>query len=146
MKHNLFNKFLFDKLDVNSFDPIIQDSQLTKLAPFSWTDFVEHIRAERSGRNRNSRRVSTSTRASSQLIFQTLSQSSILARFQNYSKLEENPEECSVSSLEFPSHHVPIRSTSKSNDDLHNKEGKPGIGDLLGSLSEDPGLAILSPF
>lgn len=106
-----------------------KDSQLTKLAPFSWTDFVEHIRAERTGRNRNSRR------------------SSILARFQNYSKLEENPEECSVSSLEFASQHVVMPSVSKSNDDIINtKDEKSGFGDLLGSLSEDPGyLNFLHP-
>ena len=113
---------------------------MTKLAPFSWTDFVEHIRAERTGRNRNSRRVSIFTRGSRQFIIETLSQSSILARFQNYSKLEENPEECSVSSLEFPSQHVVMPSVSKSNDDINTKDEKSGFSDLLGSLSEDPGL------
>ena len=35
----------------------VQDSQLARLAPFSWTDFVEFIRAERSGRGRQPRRV-----------------------------------------------------------------------------------------
>ena len=118
---------------------------MTKLAPFSWTDFVEHIRAERTGRNRNSRRVSIFTRGSRQFINETLSQSSILARFQNYSKLEENPEECSVSSLEFASQHVVMPSVSKSNDDINTKDEKSGFGDLLGSLSEDPGLWKTSP-
>ena len=104
---------------------------------------MEHIRAERTGRNRNSRRVSIFTRGSRQFINETLSQSSILARFQNYSKLEENPEECSVSSLEFPSQHVVMAvmpSVSKSNDDINTKDEKSGFGDLLGSLSEDPGV------
>ena len=102
---------------------------------------MEHIRAERTGRNKNSRRVSIFTRGSRQFINETLSQSSILPRFQNYSKLEENPEECSVSSLEFASQHVVMPSVSKSNDDIINtKDEKSGFGDLLGSLSEDPGL------
>ena len=104
------------------------------------------MRAERTGRNRNSRRVSIFSEDSRQFISETLSQSSILARFQNYSKLEENPEECSVSSLEFASQHVAIPTVSKSHDDNNTKdeEEKSGFGDLLGSLSEDPG--ILSYF
>ena len=119
---------------------------MTKLAPFSWTDFVDQMRAERTGRNRNSRRVSIFSEDSRQFISETLSQSSILARFQNYSKLEENPEECSVSSLEFASQHVAIPTVSKSHDAINTKdeEEKSGFGDLLGSLSEDPG--ILSSF
>ena len=117
---------------------------MTKLAPFSWTDFVDHMRAERTGRNRNSRRVSSSIypQCSHQFIYETLSQSSILARFQNYSKLEENPEECSVNSLDFASQHVPIPSVSKSTDAINIKDEKSGFSDLLGSLSEDPGLDI----
>ena len=34
-----------------------QDSQLVRLAPFSWSDFVEYMKAERSGRRKSSRRV-----------------------------------------------------------------------------------------
>ena len=100
------------------------------------------MRAERTGRNRNSRRVSIFSRGSGQFIWKTLSQSSILARFQNYSKLEENPEECSVSSLEFASQPVSIPTVSKSHDNINTKveEEKTGFGDLLGSLSEDPGI------
>jgi hypothetical protein len=36
----------------------LQDSQLDHFAPFSWTDFVEYMRVQRSGRRRSTRRVS----------------------------------------------------------------------------------------
>ena len=35
----------------------LQDQQLSKLAPFSWPDFVDFMKAERSGRCRTARRV-----------------------------------------------------------------------------------------
>jgi hypothetical protein len=37
---------------------LLQDSQLDHFAPFSWTDFVEYMRVQRSGRRRSTRRVS----------------------------------------------------------------------------------------
>ena len=35
----------------------LQDSQLTKLSPFSWQDFVEYTKAEKSGRSKSRRKV-----------------------------------------------------------------------------------------
>ena len=35
----------------------LQDSQLTKLSPFSWQDFVEYNKAEKSGRSKSRRKV-----------------------------------------------------------------------------------------
>ena len=64
-----------------------------------------------------------------------------MARFQNYSKLEEHSEESSVSSLHFsPSEHQASGSEALApRDDLDLEDGKHSVNDLLGSLSEDPG-------
>ena len=40
-----------------SYFEFLQDSQLTKLSPFSWQDFVEYTKAEKSGRSKSRRKV-----------------------------------------------------------------------------------------
>ena len=48
---------LTEELNIENW--ILQDQQLTRLAPFSWPDFVDFMQAERTGRCRTARRVSS---------------------------------------------------------------------------------------
>ena len=65
------------------------------------------------------------------LILIVISQSSILARFQNYSKLEESSEEIS----ELSAASLNVKHILEDPEDVSSGTRK----DLLGSLSEDPG-------
>ena len=85
---------------------------------------MENIRAERSGRSKNGRR------------------SSILARFQNYAKLDEEQSEVGDSPFQMP---CSSRSSSNCKEEIFSlgensgQDDKGDVKDLLGSLSEDPG-------
>ena len=62
-----------------------------------------------------------------------------MAKFTNYSKLDEHSEESSVDSLQFGPGPSDERKLSQPGGDFEEASRKNAVKDLLGSLSDDPG-------